>query len=381
LPPTVVAFKDFTVQSVTFAHGGFARVGGIETFTADLVSALNARRVPTELICWSGRGKSENPALRELSRTDVRISRTDWRWGCRWGWPDRLMVLHQWRRFSESELLVFGKLLHADAHRRLLALKKRLILITPYRPAEMWKHHRPDAEILNSLDSIVVQARTFEMDLREFGYRGKVHILPLPPPGVSDASPWPASSTLQIGFLGRLVPDKNVAYLLHSFAQLRAMKVDAQLHIFGDGPERAALLQTAERLSLADRIRFHGNQDRTMIPGAIDRCHIFAFSSRTEGLPIGALEILSRGRPVLGTPVGAFPEFLSGLLGSIAPLDNPAAFAGALKSLAVPVLRGEVAPADVQRAYKARFPRRQVIDDYMRIFGCAEPARGKVRAL
>jgi hypothetical protein len=52
-----------------------------------------------------------------------------------------------------------------------------------------------------------------------------------------------------------------------------------------------------------------------------------------------------------------------------------------LRSLAAPVLRGEITPADVQRAYAIRFPRGQVIDDYLRIFGCFESSRREARAV
>src|SRR6516164_7228345 len=106
-------------SSVTFAHGGFARVGGIETFTADLATALAVRQIRTELVCWSGRGSNENPVLRKLTKANVTVFRTAWRWGCRWDWPDHLMVLHQWKRLAEAEVLVFGKFLPV-VHRRLL---------------------------------------------------------------------------------------------------------------------------------------------------------------------------------------------------------------------------------------------------------------------
>jgi glycosyltransferase involved in cell wall biosynthesis len=358
-------------QAVTFLHGGFAKVGGIETFTTDLVLALNARHVEPEVICWSGRGKDENPALRKLADNGVKISRSDWKWGCRWGLPDRVLVTQQRRRIADAEFLVFGKLLHSSAHRLIMPLKKRMTLITPYRPAEMWKDESPGPEILNSLESIIVQAHAFEEDLREFGYRGKVIILPLPPPEVLETHPWPASTTLQVGFLGRLVPDKNVEYLIRSFARLREMGVAAHLHIFGDGPERNMLGETASGTGFADRIEFHGHQNRAEIPKAINQCHLFAFTSRTEGLPIGSLEILSRGRPVVGTPVGAFPEFLSGLLGTVAPIDDPKAFAVALAAIAKPILEGKFTPAEVQQAYQSRFPREKVIQEYMRAFGAA----------
>jgi glycosyltransferase involved in cell wall biosynthesis len=125
-------------------------------------------------------------------------------------------------------------------------------------------------------------------------------------------------------------------------------------------------------MNLAAHIQFHGNQERAAIPAAIDKCHVFAFSSTTEGQCLSALEILARGRRVLGTPVGAFPEFLSGLLGGIAPLDDATAFATALKAISQPILDGSITPPGVQQAYRTRFPREQAIEGYLRAFGCCD---------
>jgi hypothetical protein len=73
----------------------------------------------------------------------------------------------------------------------------------------------------------------------------------------------------------------------------------------------------------------------------------------------------------LGTPVGAFPEFLGGVLGSIAPLDDPTTFAAALAAIARPVLDKSLTPADIQAAYQSRFSREETIEGYLRAFGCS----------
>jgi glycosyltransferase involved in cell wall biosynthesis len=358
---------------VTFVQGGFAGVGGIESFAVDLLSSLSARNVPTELICWNAAGSNGSPANGELSKGKVKILRTGWRWGCRWGWPDSVMVLRHWKRLANAELLVLGKLPHNRALHRLLSLRKRMILITPYRPSEMWIEERPHPDILNSFESIVVQARVFEDDLRKSGYLGPVFTLPYLPPEARETSAWPETNPLQIGFLGRLVPDKNLEYLIVSFARLRELGTRAS--------ERSALQSLAGRLGVTEHVEFHGRIDRSRVAAAIDQCHVFAFSSRTEGQCLAALEILARGRRVLGTPVGAFPDFLRGVLGSIAPLNDPNAFATALKRMAEPVLGGQIAPADIQQAYSKRFQRGQVVEGYMRIFGCTDASQRMLRAL
>jgi glycosyltransferase involved in cell wall biosynthesis len=357
---------------LTFVQGGFAPIGGIETFAVDILSAVSASQINSELICWNAARGRENPGLKTLSQAGVAVHCTNWRWGCRWGWPDRAMAFRDWKRLVQAEILVFGKLLHESVHRKLLRYRKRMILVTPYRPAEMWRDQKPDAEILNSLESIVVQALIFQDDLRKLGYEGRIHFLPYLPPDSREVNSWPERSVLQVGFLGRLVPDKNLEYLLHSFSHLREMDVEAQLHIFGDGPDRSDLEALKDQIGLTESVFFHGNMDRNQIAVAIDSCHVFAFSSRTEGQPLASLESLARGRPVVGTPVGSFPEYLCGPLGSVAPLGNPIAFATTLKAVAEPILKGELSPEDVQRAYRLRFSRHKVIKEYLGIFQCSD---------
>src|SRR5208283_3412399 len=157
------------------------------------------------LVCWSGTGQGANPALKSLADSGVKVFRSRLRRGCRWGLPDTAMVVQGWRQLARSQTLVFGKTLHCNAHRLILPLKKRMILITPYRPMEMWTEGERDSKNLNSFESIIVQGRAFEDDLRRLGYGGKTFNLPYLPPEVQGVNGWPAGSQLQLGYLGRLV--------------------------------------------------------------------------------------------------------------------------------------------------------------------------------
>jgi glycosyltransferase involved in cell wall biosynthesis len=102
---------------------------------------------------------------------------------------------------------------------------------------------------------------------------------------------------------------------------------------------------------------------------------MFAFTSISEGQCLAALEILARGRPVVATPVGAFPEFLSdGLLGTLAAPDQPEEFARSLVTVARQIRENTFTPNGVQAAYRKRFPREQVIQGYVDLISeCERP--------
>ena len=366
---------DGTGKVLVYA-GGFAPVGGVQTFIRNLVITLRGRGTDVRLVCWGAR----SPLLADISRAGVPVIRRSWRWGCRFGWPDRFLLPLGRAALEAADVVLFGHL-QPRVQREVIRLKKltgkpSAVLVTPYRPAEMWGADPPTEDVLNSFDVIVVQAEAFGQDLRHLGYRGQVRLLPYLPPECRPAAPLPPAQPLHVGFLGRLAPQKNLAYLLEAFARLRS-DTDAQLHLFGDGPERARLARLASELGVAEHIRFHGLLRSDQVARAVDTCHLFAFSSTTEGQPLAALEILARGRPVVGTPVGVFPDMLSGAtLGRLAPLSDPRQFAQAILSLYHSLLSGDLTPIKLQQAYAARFPREQVLNHYVKLItDLAAPAR------
>ena len=73
-----------------------------------------------------------------------------------------------------------------------------------------------------------------------------------------------------------------------------------QQWVQGDGPERLVLTRLAERLSIANKVRFLGRKSRQEVANAMRRCTIFALPSRYEGLGCVYLEAMSAGKPAIG---------------------------------------------------------------------------------
>ena len=84
------------------------------------------------------------------------------------------------------------------------------------------------------------------------------------------------------------------------------------------------LAQLAEHLGIGEQVKFHGTLLQSNVKKFIDKCDMFVFTSKIEGQCLAALEILSRGRPIAATPVGAFPNILSEeKFGTLIPDDDP----------------------------------------------------------
>jgi len=97
--------------------------------------------------------------------------------------------------------------------------------------------------------------------------------------------------------VGRIVPEKNQAFLLKLLKQLRKKEPSARLWLVGEGPYRADLENLAFELGIAKHVEFLGA--RSDIPAILAKADAFVFPSLAEGLGIAAIEAQIAGLPVL----------------------------------------------------------------------------------
>ena len=160
--------------------------------------------------------------------------------------------------------------------------------------------------------------------------------------------------------VARQYPRKHVADLIAAAPKLLRRLPDLQLHIVGDGPEHANLVQQATALGLTERIRWSQNIGFAALVEAYAHADVFCLPSRQEGFGIVFLEAMAAGLPVVSTSAAAIPEVVvqgaTGLL--IAPGDINA-LAGALFIL--------LSETERRTAYAARSQERIARYDWQRI--------------
>jgi glycosyltransferase involved in cell wall biosynthesis len=120
------------------------------------------------------------------------------------------------------------------------------------------------------------------------------------------AHPAAALPLFRVGCVGRLVPAKDHVTLIRAFALVIAVMPEAELHILGDGPCRAAISQTAESLGIANRVFLHGASYD--VAGFLSTLDLFVLSSIDEGLPISLMEAMAAGLPVVSTRLPGLTE-------------------------------------------------------------------------
>ena len=131
------------------------------------------------------------------------------------------------------------------------------------------------------------------------------------------------ASTVVIGAVGRLVPQKDLATLLRATRELAQLHPGLRLLVAGDGPQRRMLERLAADLQLTDVVRFLGlRYDLATVYAALD---VLALPSLYEGQGLVLLEAAAAGVPVVATSVSGVIDVVeterSGLL---VPPGDPA---------------------------------------------------------
>ena len=135
-------------------------------------------------------------------------------------------------------------------------------------------------------------SRLHENRLRELGLRGELTRLEGQYAG-QPAPDEPSEPQPVVVFAGRHIPEKRVPALVPALAHLPGLRAE----IYGDGPERAKVLEAIARHQLEDRVRAPGFVDEDVLERALASALCFALPSQREGYGLVIVESAARGVP------------------------------------------------------------------------------------
>jgi glycosyltransferase involved in cell wall biosynthesis len=120
--------------------------------------------------------------------------------------------------------------------------------------------------------------------------------LELPPPQGA-----PRAEDPTLAYVGRLDPIKGLERLLGAVAIARRSEPRLTLEVAGPGGDEyvGRLRRQARALGLEESVRFHGFVSAQEKVRLLERAHAFCLLSRSEGLPVAALEAMACGTPVV----------------------------------------------------------------------------------
>jgi 1,2-diacylglycerol 3-alpha-glucosyltransferase len=182
----------------------------------------------------------------------------------------------------------------------------------PLMPTEvsqgMLQAYMPD--FCDAVDLVISPSQGMEKVLRKYNVQGPIEVVPN---GV-DMHPFQRAEPLariDFGFrerdillvyAGRLAPEKNLEFLIRSFAGVSQIIPNVHLLIVGGGQKQFEdeLKPLPSRLGIADRVRFLGMIPYDKLPSHLAMCDAFVTASVTEVHPLSVIEAMGTGLPVLG---------------------------------------------------------------------------------
>jgi 1,2-diacylglycerol 3-alpha-glucosyltransferase len=102
-----------------------------------------------------------------------------------------------------------------------------------------------------------------------------------------------------IGHLGRLAPEKNIAYLATAVRLTLEKKPDAHFLVVGEGTSQQIIRQTFYASGLQKQLTMAGKVTGRTLSDAYDAMNLFVFASRSETQGMVITEAMAAGVPVI----------------------------------------------------------------------------------
>ncbi len=204
----------------------------------------------------------------------------------------------------------------------------------PFRRMEAWVYRRADFAIAVSQSvASVLAAKGFSAPIRIIPFHVDVDLIA---PGPS----WPgATSPLRIGYLGRLVQEKGVQYLLDAVARTP----NTTVCVAGSGPYEPELRRRADAQFTSDpgRVQWLGMLPAAEVPNFLHTVDVLVVPSLTtpswkEQFGRVVLEAAAAGVPIITSDSGELPTVALSLGGGAwsVPEGSSAAISSLLSKLA-----------------------------------------------
>lgn len=131
-------------------------------------------------------------------------------------------------------------------------------------------------------------------------------------------------------FVGGLVTDKGIPFLLQAFA--RARVPNTLLYLVGAGRKEQELRAQCQSLGVEEACVFVGARPHAEVPLWLSACDCFVLSSLTEGSPTILSEAMLCRAPIVATRVGGVPELIQdGETGLVVPSKDEGSLARAME--------------------------------------------------
>lgn len=314
--------------------GGVAR--SVEFFTGDLRAAGHRVLVVAPEFPHAEDAPGEDllrvPAIQHFNGSDFSL-----------GLPAPFLVDHKMDAFNPDIVHSHHPFLLGNTALRTAHSRKVPLIFTHHTLYEQYTHYVPldsDAmkrfviglatEYANHATRVVAPSESIARLIRERGVRRPIAVVPT---GVDLAffeggrgerfrRRHGLSGTQVVGHLGRLAPEKNLAYLARAMAAFMVDRPGVCFLVVGDGPSRKAIRRHFEDRGIADRLVLAGALSGQALADAYQAMDLFVFASRSETQGMVLAEAMAAGKPVIALDAsGAREVVVDNVNGRLLPGD------------------------------------------------------------
>ncbi len=223
----------------------------------------------------------------------------------------------------------------------------------------------------NLCNAVVAPSRSIADMLLEQGVQSPIEVIPTGVDPLYFADPEAGSwrdrlgipkDVFVVGHVGRLAPEKNLAFLGDSVCRFLRQNPAAHFLLIGEGPAREELIAAFIRQDLQDRIHLQGVIDRRSLTNAYHCMDVFAFTSRSETQGLVLAEAMAAGTPVVAIDAPGVREVVVDTEnGRLLPVEELSSFVQALEWVAqLPVEPAWSAAAECTITLRSSFRLRTV---------------------
>ncbi len=134
-------------------------------------------------------------------------------------------------------------------------------------------------------------------------------------------------------YIGNLIPEKGVQYLLRALKLLLDKSKDYSLHIIGAGKYRPELEKEVTALSLGQKVVFKGAVAAEAIPSLLYDYDVLVLPTMVESFGLVLIEAMAAGLPVISTCSGGPEKIVTPETGILVQPGSEVALADAILAL------------------------------------------------
>ena len=243
-------------------------------------------------------------------------------------------------------------------------------------------------DFCEAVDLVISPSESMAKILRELDVKGHIEVIPN---GVDlhkfhDARPFPrpqfgfSEQDVLLIYAGRIAPEKNINFLLQSFAGIAQIIPNLHLLIVGGGKKQFEdeLQEYIAQLGIANRVRSTGLIAYDDIPSYLAMCDIFVTTSVAETFGMSTVEAMGAGLPIMGIHSTGISDIVEDGKTGLLSTEDVAAFTAKLTYLCLhPSLRKEMgrAACEASKQYDIERTTEILLKHYIRVTQNTRPLK------